>query len=57
MDQPKNLKDNYIKIKTLGRGAFGDVSLVENKTTKEKFAMKIIEKKLLMRVILIKISF
>ena len=23
-----NQKDNYIKIKTLGRGAFGDVSLV-----------------------------
>jgi serine/threonine protein kinase len=51
MDLPKNLKNNYIKIKTLGRGAFGDVSLVENKTTKEKFAMKIIEKKLLMRVL------
>jgi hypothetical protein len=26
-----NSKENFIKIRTLGRGAFGDVTLVEHK--------------------------
>ena len=28
-------RDNYTKIKTLGRGAFGDVSLVKDRTTNQ----------------------
>ena len=45
------MKDNFTKIKTLGRGAFGDVYLVEYIENKKKYAMKIIEKLLLKRVI------
>ena len=43
-------KDNYVKIRTLGRGAFGDVGLVEDRTNGKRYALKIIEKKLLTRV-------
>ena len=28
-----NTKDNFTKIRTLGRGAFGEVTLVEHKDT------------------------
>jgi len=38
-----SLLDNYNIIRTIGRGSYGTVDLIENKMTKEKFAMKTIQ--------------
>ncbi len=35
--------DNYNIVRTIGRGSYGTVELIENKTTKEQFALKTIE--------------
>ena len=35
--------ENYNIIRTIGRGSYGTVELIENKTTKEQFALKTIE--------------
>ena len=35
-----NVRDKYITKKVLGSGAYGTVYLVEDKFTKEKFALK-----------------
>lgn len=37
----------YSNIKTLGKGNFARVQLVENKATKDQFAVKIFDKKLI----------
>ena len=37
----------YSNVKTLGKGNFARVQLVENKATSERFAVKIFDKKLI----------
>lgn len=36
--------DDFDRIKTLGTGSFGRVMLVQHKTSKEYYAMKILDK-------------
>ena len=36
--------DDFIVIKTIGRGAFGEVQLVRHKSTKQVYAMKLLSK-------------
>lgn len=36
--------DDFLMIKVIGRGAFGEVQLVRNKSTKKVFAMKLLSK-------------
>ena len=38
-----SLLDNYNIIRTIGRGSYGTVELIENKITKERFALKTIQ--------------
>ena len=36
--------DHFVYLKTLGHGSYGHVYLVEHKTTKVKYALKVLEK-------------
>jgi serine/threonine protein kinase len=36
--------DDFSKVKVIGRGAFGEVQLVRQKSTKKVFAMKTLSK-------------
>ena len=40
---------SFKKISLLGKGAFGEVYLVENQNNKERYAMKVLDKGMIMR--------
>lgn len=42
-------REDFSVIKLLGKGAYGKVLLVEEKNTKKKFAMKVLQKKFLIK--------
>ena len=54
MSQSLVTLDDFERIKTLGTGSYGRVMLVQKKSTKDYYAMKILEKeKVLNKFILI----
>lgn len=42
--------DDFIIIRTLGSGAYGEVQLVQKKSNSKQYAMKVIDKNFLRRV-------
>ena len=50
-ERPKNsaTKDDFRFIKGIGQGAYGKVYLVQHRTNKEHYAMKVVKKELVYR--------
>ena len=50
-EESESVLSNYISLKNIGEGTFGKVKLVMDKTTKKNYALKIINKQKLQKVL------